>query len=439
MLRLSTLFSCAVLCAVSTPLVHGDFSPKMLAYSAAPNAYLTEHAPDVAQIYDGLFFVIGSWDSGVADTIGVGDAPAKNPQWADLARQSVARLAQAGATENFLGVYFGDSDEWPSPQTLLSKDYTAKMVKHFAAVGRAAKDLGFRGVAIDVEYPYPRYDLDHPAYTYDNYTAEDLLAGAAEQGAATITAVLDAYPDAVILLLPGEMWTRPLCTAYQTAMLETMAKRNAPGGLHLASERSYSLLDPVSQVALGRTGDMNVRKLFSNKDVLEYWTRCCSMAPGVWPLHRVETGGKDYPMQPWDAELAELRQQMEILRLTAKRYIWSFSAHPVWHSYAPDVREKYQLKAQPFEDEERVVTEWQRILREKTTSQDPHILALVKHVRAFDSGELTPQMYCERFGTPGDWMVLGMLSNPFTHPAQSAPKAALAPINPDLPVYGRDS
>ena len=38
--------------------------PKIVAYSAQPCRYITEHAKDVARIYDGLFFVMRDGTSG---------------------------------------------------------------------------------------------------------------------------------------------------------------------------------------------------------------------------------------------------------------------------------------------------------------------------------------------------------------------------------------
>jgi len=36
--------------------------PFTICYSAQPNGYLEEHAKAVAELYDGFFFMVGSWD-----------------------------------------------------------------------------------------------------------------------------------------------------------------------------------------------------------------------------------------------------------------------------------------------------------------------------------------------------------------------------------------
>lgn len=432
----SALIWLIVLAVAATPAWAAPL-PKTIAYYAGPTAYFDEHAEDVAQLYDGFFFGIGSWDEGVSTNLGLSpESPATN-DFQDAVRRNLSHLRKAGVTENLLAVSFSDSAPWPSPETLLSADYTAKMVRHFGRLGERARDLGFRGVSIDVEYPYPRYSLEHPIYTYDGYTAEDLLSAARRQGRAIMSALLDAFPEAVIFQLPGYLWGRPIERAFTFGMLDVMAERDAPGGFHLGTERAYCLLDPVSQVAIPREGDLVAHALLSGQ-TLDYWKRRCTVAPGVWPLHMVETGGKDYPVRPWDEELAELRQQLQILRTLAKRYVWSFSGQPVWYPYSPDLRKKYALPGQEFNGAAEAIAGWHEILREKKQTEDPEILELVRVVRKFDRGKLSPADLCGRLGTPGDWLILGPLDNPFVRPAFAAQTLLAAPIQFDAPVHGRD-
>ncbi|MCG3200001.1 MAG: hypothetical protein GHCLOJNM_04530 [bacterium] len=411
--------------------------PKTLAYYAQPNPYFNAHAEDVAKIHDGFFFVIGSWDEGVASFLGVGDQPPQKPEWRDQARENLSNLRKAGATESLLAVSFSDSAEWPSAPTLLSEDHRLKFEKHFASIGKSAKELGFAGVSIDVEYPYPRYDLTHSIYNYEGYIAEDLLAAAARQGKTAMAALLDQFPEAVIFLLPGDLWGRPIERAFYFAMLEEMAERDAPGGLHLGYERAYCLLDPVAQVAIPRVGDFVADRLLSGK-MLEYWKRRCTVAPGVWPVHMVETGGKDYPKRPWPEELAELREQMRILRSVAKRYIWSFSGQPLWFEWSPEIEKEFGLSKPSYPGIEEVAPGWHSILRDRTVTADPASLKLIEAVREYDHGKLARGELCDRFGTPGEWLVLGPLGNPYLNPAFSAPNAPLGDIRPDLPLHGRD-
>ncbi len=411
-------------------------TPRIIAYSAQPNEYFNAEASEVAKLYDGFYFVVGDWDTGVATHLGLPSQPPAS-DWRDRVAANIQHLRAAGATENLLGVHFDGNGAWPSPDTLLDPAFLHKMAVHFGALGSAAKELGFRGVSIDLEYPYPRYGVDHEIYTYDGYSVEDLLAAAVAQGRAAASALLDAYTEAVVFALPGELHARPIARAFQTAFLDVMAERDAPGGFHLGYERSYCLYEPASQVAIPREADCIAPQLLKPA-TLAYWIERCTVAPGVWPLHMVETGGKDYPVRPWKEELAELAQQMSTLRTVAKRYIWSYSGQPVWYRHTPDLETKYGLKKQAFEGVDEAIPGWHAILTSKAPVTEPRLKSLVAAVSRFDAGKLTPQALCDRFGTPGEWWLLGPLGNPRIAPQFAAPAAALAEVRSEDLFHGRD-
>jgi len=414
--------------------------PRMLAYSAVPTPYLNEHAADVARCYDGLFFIVGDWDAGVVQHLGQDPDTPPASDWLEKVSENVKNLNAAGARESVLGVSFPEDGAWPSPETLRSPAFTTKMAARFGKLARAARENGFRAISIDVEYPYKRYSFDHEIYTWDGYTVEDLLQAAEIQGRATMSAILDAFPEVVVFVLPGDPRNRPVCRAYVMGLLSVMAERNAPGGLHLAYERGYCLWEgPVSQLALCRDGDLAVEWLCRNNPrVWRYWKERCTVAPGVWPLHMVETGGRDYPVRPWPDELAELRAQIQALRLVAKRYIWSFSCTPVWCPADAGIREAYGIGPASFDGAPEVIRAWQDILADKTARTDPRAERLVRAVREYDEGNLSAADLCGAFGCPADWYVLGPLGNPFTRPQFAAPDAVTAPIRLDIPVHGRD-
>jgi len=53
----------------------------MICYAAVPNACLNAHAPEVKQICVGLFFSIGSWESGVPNALDLESVEAVDPLW----------------------------------------------------------------------------------------------------------------------------------------------------------------------------------------------------------------------------------------------------------------------------------------------------------------------------------------------------------------------
>ncbi|HUZ45028.1 MAG TPA: hypothetical protein VMW54_00175 [Terriglobia bacterium] len=412
--------------------------PAMLCYSVQPNGYLDDHAAEIKKIYDGFFFTVGSWERFDERFAGVNGVPPEQSGWVATVRKNLESLRAAGVTENFLDVAFEQDGGWPSAQSLLTKSFTGIMETQFAALGRLARELGFRGVAIDIEYPYRRYDLSNPIYGYDDYTAGDLTAAAFRQGQRSAAALLDAFPEAAILLLPGDLRSSPIGRAYQLGVLDLMSTRDAPGGFHLASEYSYCLADPVTTLATTRFEDGAVA-LLAGERAAEYWKRRCTIAPGVWPLHCVETGGMDYPVQPWKDEVRELRRQMAILRTTAKRYIWSFTASPVWYLYSPELEKQYGLPKQNLKRPDINLKDWQQILMDKPAlASGSRLGPLVEAIRRFDRGELSANQLCETFGTPGRWWILGLLGNAHTLPQFAALEALERPIQTYTPYPGRD-
>ena len=427
----------------STTLLAAAFTatgtgPATICYSAHPNAYFNGHAADIKGIYDGFFFSIGSWEKAGQRFVGVNGAAPEDAAWLASARANLKALRQAGVTENFLTCCFTDNGEWPSPQTLLSADYTRLMAAEFGALGRVAREFGFRGVCVDVEYPYPRYSVDHKIYTYENYTVGDLTAAAFRQGSACAAAMLDAFPDAPILLLPGSLRGRQIEHAFQMGILKTMAERDAPGGLHLGTEYTYCLHDAVTALATTRFEDPGIPNL-TDARTASYWRHRCTIAPGVWPTHAIETGGKDYPQQPWKDEIAELRQQMAILRATAKRYVWSFSGLSAWYIHTPELEKQHGLGKQDLKRPDIDLRDWHQLLMNKPVlPKSSPLNRLVKEIGRFDRGQISGEQLCDGFGTPGRWWVLGLLGNPHTQPQFAVAEALREPIHPHTPYQGRD-
>lgn len=412
---------------------------KMLGYSLAPNRYVDDHAAEVSRLYDGFFFSIGTWENARARF--EGPSP-KDAAWLDVARRNVASLRKAGATENFLTVAFGDSAPWPSPGTLLSPQYTETMAAEYAALARTARALGFKGLCIDVEYPFPRYELGHAIYTYQGYTAADLLRSARNQGRAIMAAILAEFPDAVILSLPGDAFrTRPVGRELSLGLLDVMAELDAPGGFHLGSEFTYSLNDTVAHLAHARFEDAAMHRLVSPR-TLDYWRRRCTIAPGMWPLHMVETEGKTYPVQPWAKEMAELTEQFQALHASSKRYVWSYTGNPVWYLHTPELEARYGLKKQNLKFDDVDLKPWHDLLASRLAAIAPiapRYQPLLDAIHSFDQAKLSPEQLCARFGSIPRWWVLGYTSHVLKQPQYTAEEALLSPVDPHQTWHGRDS
>lgn len=403
----------------------------MIVYSASPNAYFNDHAADIKKFADGFFFVLGDWADASKRL-----AAANNP-WREELGKNISSLNKAGVSENLLGVYFSGDGPWPSEQALIGEGSLARVRQEFGAVGRAAKALGFRGVSIDMEYAERRYEIEHPSWKYAGYTAGDLTSAAYRHGMAAVAALLDEFPEAVVVLLPGELYHfRPMGREFMRGVLDEMAKRDAPGGLHLASEYTYCIGDALSTLATARLADAVVARTAPARTA-SYWKRRCTEAPGVWPFHMFETGGKDYPVQPWKKEVAELREQMSLIRATAKRYVWTFTGNPVWYIHSPEIEAKYGLRKQDLKRDDIDIREWQQVMKERQTPPAKW-LGTIENIRRYDRGELSPDQLLDAFGSPGRWWVLGLLAHPRKAPRFAAVYAATAPIDRETAHHGRD-
>lgn len=80
----------------------------------------------------------------------------------------------------------------------------------------------------------------------------------------------------------------------------------------------------------------------------------------------VETGGKDYPVQPWKRELADLREQMALMRAVAKRYVWTYSGNPIWYVHSPELEAKYGLRKQDLKRDDINIRDWQQVLADRS-------------------------------------------------------------------------
>jgi hypothetical protein len=412
--------------------------PKMIAFSASPNGYLNDHAASIAKLYDGFFFGSGSWEDAVKRFEGANGAAPEAKPWMDEVHQNLLSLRRAGVTENLLTVHWPANGRHPRPETIFSKEFTAYMETQFAALGRTAKRLGFRGVCLDLEYAADMWEIHHKQYRFENYSVEDVLETVRRQGHQAMSALLDAYPNAVIFVLPGNLRHWAVDAYYQLGLIEAMAERDAPGGLHFGSEWTYYVRDRLATMGCTRFEDTAVEQLTSPK-VASYWKRRCSVAPGVWPLHMSETDRTDVPVRPWKEEVGEIREQMRVLRGTAKFYMWSFTATPYYYQYTPELEQKYKLPKQTQKYADIDVRDWHRILVEKPVIvPDDPLYRQVRAMRRWDRSEISAVEMCDSFAAPQQWWLLGLTGSLRHAPHLAAMRAATGPIRPFESHIGRD-
>ena len=159
-----------------------------------------------------------------------------------------------------------------------------KLEQNFAEAARFAKMSGCRGIALDIEYISEQYDLDWKGYDYKNYNEKDLQTAATKRGRELVQAMLQNYPKMVFLNLPeGIEYYGPLATDLFVGMVQGMAAANAPGGLHLLTEHSYSMTSVLGLLHYSQKLQSDILKALDDSSA-QYWNKKCSIALGGWPL-----------------------------------------------------------------------------------------------------------------------------------------------------------
>ncbi len=221
--------------------------PQTLLFSPITPEYLHDTAADwKASGFDGFLLatIMRNW----SDDIWAADSNVTTRSDNDKTFQRIKacndKCRKQGITENFIKVAFY------SHVPLWTDDAAwQKVNENFRQAALFAKLSGCRGIALDIEYVGEQYDLDFEGYDYKDYTEADLRIAAVKRGRDLTRAMLQSYPDMVFLKLPeGIYFYGPLATDLLVGMVSGMAEANAPGGLHLLTERSYKMVSTIGLI-----------------------------------------------------------------------------------------------------------------------------------------------------------------------------------------------
>ncbi len=336
-----------------------------------------------------------------------------NPRLVACARAN-ARLAEAGADENFMVIPFNR----PLPDWF--DDGAWENFRHGA---RFAAMAGFRGLALDDEYIEDTFGLDR----YRDEDLDRLRTQVRARGRQLQLAMLAEFPDMVTMHLPesfsimGEL-ARDLFYGY----LDVLADEEAPGGMHLLCETTYFMTQPdwVARYAYGL--DRILRDTL-DAPVADYWSRKCGIAVGQSPLgylrfirdpsgkrlgyggrpeiygDRILRAGEDksgnYPAEVFRTTYAGARA-------ASRRYTWVFSGGPAWWQMTDEERERYggsEVDSIPVTSE---FCEYVDVLTHPSVIDDPPFENIR---RAVETGE--PVDVLEGLGIPPVWWTVGPFLN----------------------------
>ena len=380
--------------------------------------------------------IMHSWDSDIWNLPNqfVPDAPVgenatagrivgeENPLF-QLCRQMNEVCARHGITENSIKVaYYSPVPDWFDDQAWDSA------AENFRQCAIFARDAGFRGITLDIEYISEMYHLNWAGYDSTGYTRrsdEEMLAAAERRGYQIMDAMLDEYPAMVNWHLPESVYVYgPLAKSHVVGMIRALAERDAPGGMHLSTEYTYQITSPRGFLSYYATLVSSMRELLDD-DLFAYWTRRCSINPGLWPLgyYRDVTDdegnflgytGKDetfhgevvgsYSDKSSNYSVDEFRNQFGTVAALGVKYFWIYCHGQVLWRMTPEEMVRFNGSRSDTLPVDENLEGYIDVMRQARSISNPYIAEAAQR-----AGEGFRPQYT---GVPPVWQVTGL--HPFT-------------------------
>lgn len=345
-----------------------------------------------------------------------------NPRFQTCKRMN-ARCREVGITQNSVKVAFYkllpdwfDDGGWRT------------LCENFRQCAIFARDAGFAGVAIDIEYIAQMYVLDYEAYQAPDYPRGRLRAQARRRGRELMEAMIGEFPEMVNWHLPeGIYHYGPLAADLFVGMVDALAERDAPGGIHVCTEATYTRTDPVWVVRFCHWLDGALADACDGK-AREYWRRRGTICPGLWPLGyyrdilgpdgkrigysgRRETFGDrvvgSYADKSENYPPEDFRRQYAAARMVARHSLWVYCHGSVLWQLTEEEKARYGGSASDVLPVAKNLDEYLAVMRGKPIFDSPafaKVTAAVREGREIDMLAGT--------GTPRQWWHIGPFPNP---------------------------
>ena len=335
-----------------------------------------------------------------------------------LCRRMNERCREVGIEYNSVKVSFGT----PIPDWFDDEAW-APILENFRQGAIFARMAGFAGMALDVEYVYPEYELSHPRYQVEGYPRDRLVAQAYTRGYQMMHAMITEFPDMINWQLPETVWSYgPLADAMFVGMLKALAERDAPGGLH-ASTELYCVTDPEELLLQLHAIDVTIREAirqYGDEQTMDYWMRRCTLNTGMWPLgyyrHIADRrnrflgyGGKyenfsdriigSYSDKSENYSPEDFRRQYAAARLICPRFTWVYCHGQVFWQMTEEEAERYHGCRGDRLPIVRNIDDYFAVLRDRVILDDENFARRAALVR--DHGDLTFP------GSPPFWWHIG--------------------------------
>lgn len=287
-------------------------APKTLLFSVGSDKIIADAPAWKAMGVDGFFLdnAASEWSSNIWATDGKPHTIGESDETFQKVRQAV-EVCDGLGMEVYLKLVYANPLEW------FNEAAWQHIYHNFRQFAIFARDTGCKGVAVDIEYVGQQYAFDWEGYDYAGYTRKDLVRTIRERSTEILRAMYAEYPDMVYPILPEESFT--LGTHIETAWVEEAARQQAPGGVHLFMESTYTAKDIRRALGCAAADVQLFERLLSPK-ALTYWKSHCSLASGVWPT------GYDVLEKTPPAEIPDvLRECWAASLLLSPRYNWIYA------------------------------------------------------------------------------------------------------------------
>lgn len=363
---------------VSRPLPTYSYAPdpvpervKNVVFTTIAPEFLTDSAEYFARNgIDGFMMagIMNNWNSdiwkqpsGYAPDAPAGRVVGETNALFQVCKRMNERCAAVGITSNSIKVAFYS----PLPDWFNDASWDS-LCENFRQCAIFARDAGFAGIALDIEYIYPTYELTHEAYAAPDYPRDRLPSQARQRGYELMSAMVTEFPDMVNWHLPETVWTYgPVAVQLFAGMVDALAEADAPGGIHMCAENMYNVTDPARLLDNTLSIDFAVRKALhkpGGERAFEYWMRRGSIATGMWPLGyyrmitdasgimlgysgRAETFGNrivgSYADKSSNYSAQDFRRQYGAVRQFSREYSWIYGHGPVLWRMTEAERRRY--------------------------------------------------------------------------------------------------
>lgn len=288
--------------------------PKTIFFGAGIDDILADAEEWKRRGIDAFFvdYVAREWSTDIWSTDGKPWTIGESDETLQKARKA-AEICRGIGSETFLKIAFDNTFDWFDDILWQKADHNFRQFAIFA------REAGFDGLALDIEYIGRQYVFDWEGYTYEGYNRKDLVRKIEDRMTRVWGILHDEFPDMTFLTFPEQ--GLGLGAHVHRAWIEEAARRNASGGIHYCTEYTYRNCNINYQFGHVWNCHNLFHKILSER-AWKYWIEKCSIAAGLWPF-----SSDDYRLFGPGIPYAELKQGLASTLMLSPRYNWIYGSY----------------------------------------------------------------------------------------------------------------